>query len=75
MELVDLIGTVMPLADGNTVTMVEEGTQQVAGINFPEKTESYNNDQLVRTIVFDKITVNGEIDNSKFQVPSIVSSD
>jgi len=72
-ETGDLIGTEMPLG-GQSILMLEEGEQEVSGITFPKKTETYQNRELVRTIRFDKIVVNAEIDDKVFEVPSMSAS-
>ncbi len=68
-----LLGTVM-LPSGSEV--VENGTTQIEGINFPAALSNYNKDgKLTQGIKFDKITVNPKIDPKAkiFDLPDMVA--
>jgi hypothetical protein len=56
--------------DGHT-EIVESGKTLAGGINFPSRIDSFSDGKLVRTMKFDKITVNESLDDALFTVPSV----
>lgn len=56
---------------GELPFMVEKGNIEVAGIKFPKEVQTYNDDTLIRSVVFDEIKVNEPIADAQFDFPSI----
>ena len=48
----------------------EKGTLLEAGIKFPQEVATYKDGKLIRRVVFNKVVVNGEMDNSIFDFPA-----
>jgi len=64
---------VATVAGDNGYTMVENGSQQVNGIRFPKEVQTFEGDQLIRSVVFDKIEMNLPLEDSLFDFPGIPS--
>lgn len=59
----------------NNQELIESETQTVGGIVFPSKVETYDEEgDLIRTVVFEKILINEQVDDSVFDFPEIPSS-
>jgi hypothetical protein len=65
-----LVATDYPRPDGKVERQVEAETQLVDGIRFPKSVKVMNDKgELLGTLVFDKIVVNGEMAPTAFDFP------
>ncbi len=63
----ELLGT--ETADG--VLLVEDGKLPASGVKFPKSVKTYHEGKLVRTVVFEKITVNDVLSDELFEFPKM----
>lgn len=65
---------VATIAGDNGFTMKENGKLEVNGIQFPKEVKTYQGDELIRSVVFEKIEINNDLPDSLFDFPMLPSA-
>ena len=64
-------GRLLSTVSYDGIHLIEEGTQHINGIAFPEKIQIYTEDQLMYTVVLDHILINGPVNDETFELSSL----
>lgn len=53
------------------IELIEEGSQKIEGIEFPERIQVHKDGQLIYTVILDHIAVNRDVDDTLFELSSL----